>query len=122
MLLTALLLGAAALLLFLASMALERGQWVQWDRNAVGSVIFLAAVAGAPAYSLYFWLLQRLEAYQLATVQWMETLVAIIETAFFLRLGLSFAMVAGSLVTLVSLLWVMRAQTEDDDTVSLLGN
>jgi drug/metabolite transporter (DMT)-like permease len=119
---TALLLGAAGVLLFLASMALERGQPVGWNRNAVGSVIFLAAVAGAPAYAVYFWLLQRLEAYQMATVQWIETLVAIMETAFFLRLGFSFAMIAGSLVTLATLFWVMRARTEDDDTVSLLGN
>ena len=85
-------------------------------------VIFLAAVAGAPAYATYFWLLQRLEAYQVATVQWIEPLVAIAESALFLRMGLSFSMIAGSLVTLVCLLLVMRARAEDDNTVSLLGN
>ncbi len=53
------------------------------------------AVAGAPAYATYFWLLQQLEAYQVATVQWIEPLVAIIESALFLRLGLSFSMIAG---------------------------
>jgi drug/metabolite transporter (DMT)-like permease len=119
---TALLLGAAALLLFLAGMALERGQPVEWSREAIGSVAFLAVVAGAPAYAAYFWLLQRLEAYQAATVQWIEPLVAMLEGAFFLRFGLSFTMIAGSLITLVSLLLVMRARAEDDDTVSLLGN
>ena len=88
---TALLSGAAALLLFLASMVLERGQPAQWNHNAIGSIVFLALVAGAPAYATYFWLLQQLEAYKVATVQWIEPLVAIIETAFFLRLGLSFS-------------------------------
>jgi drug/metabolite transporter (DMT)-like permease len=67
-------------------------------------------------------LLQHLDAYKVTTVQWIEPLVAIIETAFFLRLGLSFAMIAGSLVTLTSLLLVMRARAEDDKNVSLLGN
>ena len=119
---TALLLGAAALLLFLASLALEHGQPVQWNRSAIGSVAFLAVVAGAPAYATYFWLLQRLEAYQVGTVQWIEPLVAILESALFLRVGLSFSMIAGSLVALVCLLLVMRARAEDDNTVSLLGN
>jgi len=119
---TAMLLGAAALLLFLASLALEHGQPVQWNRSAIGSVAFLAVVAGAPAYATYFWLLQRLEAYQVATVQWIGPLVAILESALFLRIGLSFSMIAGSLAALVCLLLVVRARAEDDDTVSLLGN
>ena len=119
---TALVLGAAALLLSLASLALEHGQPVQWNRSAMGSVAFLAAVAGAPAYATYFWLLQRLEAYQVGTVQWIEPLVAIIESALFLRLGLSFSMIAGSLIALGCLLLVVRARAEDDDSVSLLGN
>jgi drug/metabolite transporter (DMT)-like permease len=119
---TALLLGVAGLLLFLASLALEHAQPVQWNRSAVGAVVFLAAVAGAPAYATYFWLLQRLEAYQVGTVQWIEPLVAIIESALILRLGPSFSMIAGSLVALLCLLLVMRAQAEDDDTVSLLGD
>ncbi|MGA3227099.1 MAG: DMT family transporter [Acidobacteriaceae bacterium] len=122
LLVTALVLGNAAWLLFLASLALERGQPVQWNRNAIGALLFLALVAGAPAYAIYFWLLQQLETYKVVTVQWVGPLVGILETAFFLRLRLSFSMVAGSLVTLASLLVVMRARAEDDNTVSLLGN
>jgi drug/metabolite transporter (DMT)-like permease len=119
---TALLLGVAGLLLFFASLALEYGQPVEWNRGVVGAVLFLAGVAGAPAYATYFWLLQRLEAYQVGTVQWIEPLVAVLESALVLRIGLSFNMIAGSLVALLCLLLVMRARAEDDDTVSLLGN
>ncbi len=119
---TALLLGASAVLLFLASMALERRAQVQWNRDAIGAVIFLAAVAGAPAYATYFWLLQRLEAYQVATVQWIQPLVAISESSLFLHLGFSLTMIAGSMVTLVCLLIVARARAEDDNCVSLLSN
>jgi probable blue pigment (indigoidine) exporter len=121
-LVTTFLLGTAALLLFLASLALEHGQPVEWNRSAMASLAFLGAVAGAPAYATYFWLLQRLEAYQVGTVQWIEPLVAVIESALFLRLGLSLSMIAGSVIALVCLLLVMRARAEDDDTVSLLGN
>jgi drug/metabolite transporter (DMT)-like permease len=119
---TALVLGAAGLLLFLASLALEYGQPVQWNRSGVAAVLFLAGVAGAPAYATYFWLLQRLEAYQVGTVQWIEPLVAILESALILRIGPSFNMIAGSMVALLCLLLVMRARAEDDDTVSLLGD
>jgi probable blue pigment (indigoidine) exporter len=118
---TALLLGAASLQLFLVSLASERGQPVQWNRSAIASVAFLAVVASALAYSTWFWLLQRLEAYQVGTLQWIEPLVAILESALFLRIGLSFTMIAGSLATLVCLLLVVRARAEDDNTVSLLS-
>jgi drug/metabolite transporter (DMT)-like permease len=119
---TTMVLGVAALLLFFASLLLEHGQPVLWNRSALGAVAFLALVAGAPAYAAYFWLLQRLEAYQLGTRQWIEPLVAILESALFLRLGLSFMMITGSLITVVCLLLVMRARAEDDNTVSLVGN
>jgi drug/metabolite transporter (DMT)-like permease len=118
----ALLSATAAVLFFVAGMAFERGQLSQWSHNAIGSIVFLSLVAGAPAYATYFWLLQHLEAYKVTTVQWTEPLVAIIETAFFLRLGLSFTMIAGASATLTSLLLVMSARTEDDKNVSLIGN
>jgi drug/metabolite transporter (DMT)-like permease len=101
---------------------LERGQPAQWNQSALGSLIFLGAVAGAPAYAIYFWLLQQREAYQVATLQWMEPMVAIAETALFFRLPLSLSVIAASLVTLVCLLLVMQSRAEDDKNVSLLGN
>jgi drug/metabolite transporter (DMT)-like permease len=119
---TVLLLGVAGSLLFVASLALEHGQAAQWNRSAVVALAFLAAVAGAPAYAIYFWLLQRMEAYQVGTVQWIEPIVAILESAFFLRLGFSFSMITGSFIALICLVLVIRARAEDDDTVSLRGN
>ncbi len=118
---TAWLLGAAAPLLYLAHLVLERGQAAEWNGSAIGSVVFLA-VATAAAYPAYFWLLQQLEAYQLATVQWVQPLVAIAETTAFLRLRLSLSMIAGTVIALVCLWVVLRARPEDDDSVSLLGN
>lgn len=119
---TAFLLGPAALLLFAASMLLERGQSFPWNRDAIVAVALLATLGGALPYSLYFWLLQKREAYQLATLQWIQPLVALGETAIVLRMGYSYSMLVGSLVTIGSVLVVMRARVEDDDTVSLLGN
>jgi putative membrane protein PagO len=118
---TAWLMGAAGLLLLLARLLLERGQAAEWNGSAIGSVTLLA-VATAAAYPTYFWLLQQLEAYQLATVQWVQALVAMAETAAFLRLRLSLPMIAGTVIAMICLWVVMRARPEDDESVSLLGN
>jgi drug/metabolite transporter (DMT)-like permease len=115
------LLGTAAPVLFLASLLLERGQTAEWNGSAMASVALLA-VATAAAYPVYFWLLQQLEAYQLATVQWVQPLVALAETAAFLHLRLSLSMTAGTVIALLCLWVVMRARPEDDDSVSLRGN
>ena len=112
------LLAGAALLLFLASLGLERGP-MHWTRPAAMSVLALGAFGGALAFATYFWLLQHVAAYQAATVQWMQPLVAMIEGALLLRMRLSGTMICGSLITLVCLMIVMRARGKDDDTVSL---
>ncbi len=119
---TAVLLGAAGLLLLCVSTVIERGQTVQWNRDGIWSLVYLGAVAGAGAYATYIWLLQRMEAYQAVTVQWIQPLVAVMESAWLLRLRPSFALIAGAVVTLGCLLVVVRARPEDDDSVSLLGN
>ena len=68
---TALLLGAAGCSFFLPVWP-SNGAAGGMEPQCAWFVIFLAAVAGAPAYAVYFWLLQQLEAYQMATVQWIE--------------------------------------------------
>lgn len=119
---TAFLLAGAGTLFLLGSLLFERGQPVHWDRSAIGSLLLLAAIGGAPAYAAWFSLLQRLEAYQVITLQWVEPVIALAESALLLRMGLSLPMIAGSLITLGSLIALLGARAEDDDTVSLLGN
>jgi drug/metabolite transporter (DMT)-like permease len=118
----ALLLGPAALLLGIASMMFERPAPTPWTGNLLLSLIFLGAVAGTGAYITYVWLLQRMEAYQVATLQWIEPLVAVLESACLVHIVPSFRIIAGAIVTLVCLLLVLRARPQDDDPVSLLGD
>jgi putative membrane protein PagO len=119
---TACLLGGAGFLLLAASLGLERGQSVQWTREVVRALAVLGVLGSALPYVLYFWLLHRVEAYQLATVQWIVPLVGLVETAIFLRIGLSSSIIAGAVVTLGCVLVVTRARQEDDNTVSLRGD
>ena len=113
------LLGAAAPCFAVASACLERGQTAQWNIHAMAALVFLALVPGALAYSAWLWLLQRLEAYQLATVQWLEPLVALAEGSILLRAGFTWTMLSGCLITCAALWMVLRARLEDDQTVSL---
>ncbi len=103
--------GTAAPLLFLASLGLERGQPVEWNRNAIGSLVFLAVLAGAAGYAIYFWLLQQLEAYQVEHAAMDRASGGDRSRApCFCAPGLSFSMIAGSAVALVCLMVVMRAR------------
>ena len=118
----ALLLGPAGVLLGMASLAFERGVPMQCTWEVILSLIFLGAVAGTGGYVTYVWLLQRMEAYQVATLQWIEPLVAVLESACFVQIAPSGRIFAGTVVTLVCLLLVLRARPEDDKPVSLLGD
>jgi drug/metabolite transporter (DMT)-like permease len=119
---TALLLGPAGVMLGIASMVLERGPVMQWNGALILSLIFLGAVAGTGGYVTYVWLLQGMEAYQVATLQWIEPFVAVIESAWAVHIAPSFRVIAGLIVTSICLLLVLRARPEDDNPVSLLGD
>jgi drug/metabolite transporter (DMT)-like permease len=115
------LLGGAGGVLLVASLGLER-ESVQWSASVVRDLVVLSVLSGAAPYVLYFWLLQRVEAYQIATVQWIVPLVGLAESAASLRIGLSYSIIVGAVVTLGSALVVTRARLEDDNTVSLRGD
>lgn len=112
-------LGCAAIILAIGSLLTERDQAVPWSRSAVESLLYLGALSGAVGFSTYFWLLKQLTPYQLASIQWMEALVAIVESAVLFRQALSWGVIAGALITLASLVFVMRAQSGEDDPLSL---
>jgi drug/metabolite transporter (DMT)-like permease len=119
---TFLILGSAGILLLFVSLLLERGESVAWNPSSLGALAFLALVAGAPAYAIYFWLLGQLDAYKVVAVQWVEILAALGEAALSLRAGWSYRMITGAVIAFVSLLVVTRSRFEDDDTVSLIPN
>jgi drug/metabolite transporter (DMT)-like permease len=67
---------AAALMGVLAG-ALERGRPVVLDAPSVGSVLYLAVVGSALAFTVYFWLLRHLPATRLALISYAVPVVAV---------------------------------------------
>jgi drug/metabolite transporter (DMT)-like permease len=56
----------------------ERGRPVKIDGAAVGSVLYLAIVGTAVAFSLYFWLLRHMAATSLSLTAYFIPLVALV--------------------------------------------
>ena len=116
---TMLQLSVGAILLAVVSAVLERGRPSHWNGDALAALLFLSLGATVFAFPLYFWLLKKMEAHQIGTIQWFEPLVAVVEGAILLREPLSWRMIVGGTIVLASVVYVMRAGEEDDATVTL---
>ncbi len=105
--------------LALASLAFERGRPSLWSTQAIVAIVFLSIFASAISFSLYYWLLQRIEAYQLTSLQLVVPIIAVAEGAAFMREAVPWSMVAGAAVVLGSVFFVMRAKQTDEREIAL---
>lgn len=105
--------------LALGSLLFERGRTSAWDTQSVVALVFLSIFASALSFSLYYWLLQRIEAYQLTSLQLVVPIIAVAEGAFFMRETVPWTMILGAAVVLGSVYFVMRAKQADEREISL---
>jgi drug/metabolite transporter (DMT)-like permease len=108
------------LLLFGGSAIFERHVTSEWTRDAVGALWFLIICASCFGFTGYFWLLQKMEAYKVATMQLIIPLVAIAEGALWLRERVPVSMMIGSAIVLASVGFVLRAGRQVDEPISVL--
>jgi drug/metabolite transporter (DMT)-like permease len=101
----------ASILIGLASLLFERSQKTAWTVQSVAAMLFLGVISSALGFLLFYWLLQQIEPYKLATRQLIMPLVAITEGFFLLHEGLPWTMVAGTPVVLGSVWIVLRSAT-----------
>ena len=83
------------------------------------SAISLAVFSSGVALPLYYWLLTRWEAEQVATSQWIITLVAIAEAAVILREKVPAVVGVGAAIVIVSLGWTLTSSGSDKSAVTL---
>jgi drug/metabolite transporter (DMT)-like permease len=105
--------------LALASMVFERGQPSTWSTQAIVALVFLSVFASALSFTLYYWLLQRIEAYQLTSLQLVVPVLAVAEGALFMMEPVPWTMIAGAAVVLGSIVFVMRARRGDEQEIEL---
>jgi drug/metabolite transporter (DMT)-like permease len=105
--------------LALLSLIFERGRASVWSGQSILALVFLSIFASAVSFSLYYWLLQRIEAYQLTSLQLVVPIIAVAEGAAFMREAVPWTMVAGAAIVLGSVVFVLRAKRADEQEISL---
>jgi len=107
----------SAAALFVASLIFERGRSSDWNQTSILALGFLTIFGSVVAFSLYYWLLGTMQAYQLSTTNLVVPVIAMAEGALLLRERVPLLMVASALLVLVSVAIVLRA---DDEQVTSL--
>jgi drug/metabolite transporter (DMT)-like permease len=109
--------AVSAVLLFLGSLLVERDRPSDWNLSSVLALLFLSVFGSIIAFSLYYWLLTQLEAYQVSTSNLIVPIVAIAEGALLLRERVPLLMIGAAVLVLVAVAAVLRA--EDESSLAL---
>jgi len=102
-----------SIVLFWGTWSLEAHQHARWTTRAIVALAFLTIFGSAAAFVIYYWLLKKLQPYQLSTISLIIPLVAIL-------LGLldgdriPLLMLLAVLVVLGSVWSVLRAENEKE--------
>jgi drug/metabolite transporter (DMT)-like permease len=102
-----------SVLLFWGTWSLEAHRDARWSPRAIAAMVFLTIFGSMAAFVIYYWLLKRLQPYQLSTISLIIPLVAIL-------LGLldgdriPLLMLLAVLVVLGSVWSVLRAEKEKE--------
>ena len=111
---TGIQMAVAAVLTTAASLTLERGQESHWTAVSFSMLVLLAVFGSAVAFSLYYWLLRDITAYQLGTIDLVVPLVATSEGALLLRESIPPLMIAAMVVVLGAVLVVIRTESSEE--------
>jgi drug/metabolite transporter (DMT)-like permease len=102
-----LLFGSVALLW--ATWALEPNSRAIWNRTALLAMVFLVLFGSCAAFVIYYWLLKKMQPYQVATISLITPVVAVLEGALFAQERIPLLMVIAIAVILGSVGMVLLA-------------
>ena len=111
--------AVAAALLCVTSLLREGRSESTWTSSAIWALVFLALFGSVVTFSLYYWLLRSLLPYQLATLNLIVPLIAIMEGALILREPVPLVMLIASLVVLAAVGSILRAEDEEPQELGL---
>ena len=99
---------AAALLLLLGG---ARGMSlpVRWKVDSVASLTVLSLAEGVVSLPLLLWLLSRIEAWKVASLQWAATVIAVAEASLILHGEPTLLMMLGAVMVLVAVIWLLKS-------------
>jgi drug/metabolite transporter (DMT)-like permease len=101
-------LAFAAVFLGVLSAFTERGQPSTASSGTYLALLVLGVAVSGVTLPLMYWLLTELASWQVATLQWSATLVAVAESAWFLRAKPSTQMWMGAALIVGATFWLLR--------------
>jgi probable blue pigment (indigoidine) exporter len=105
-----------------AAWALEAHRHAVWTRSALVAMAFLIIFGSAAAFVIYYWLLKKLQPYQLSTISLVVPLIALLE-GWLAGEPIAWMTVIAICVVLGSVRFVLRAEAEkqpDGDNILML--
>jgi drug/metabolite transporter (DMT)-like permease len=105
-----LLFGSVAL--FWATWALEAHSHAVWTRTAGLALAFLVVFGSCAAFVIYYWLLKKMQPYQLSTISLLTPIVAVLEGSLLLREPVPLLMIVAVAVVLGSVATVLLSRPE----------
>ena len=110
-----------AVVLSIVSLVTETGRSSDWNSTSILALGFLTVFGSVITFSLYYWLLRNMQAYQLSTINLVVPVVAMAEGALLLRERLPALMIGACVLVLVSVATVLRAEDEPELTLKVSG-
>jgi drug/metabolite transporter (DMT)-like permease len=114
---TAIQFCVSAVVLFARSLIFEQNRPSDWNQTSILALIFLTVFASVVAFSLYYWLLKSMQAYQLSTTNLIVPVITMLEGALLLREPVPLTMIGAAVLVLVAVGVVLKA--DDDKPLSL---
>jgi probable blue pigment (indigoidine) exporter len=99
-----------SVVLFWGTWALEAHRHAHWSRTSLLALAFLTLVGSCVAFVIYYWLLKRMQPYQLSTISLVVPLVAVLAGALIGREPIPLVMLIAMAVVLGSVGSVLRAE------------
>jgi drug/metabolite transporter (DMT)-like permease len=109
---TALQLLFGSVALFWATCALEPRRHAVWSRAAVLALAFLVVVGSCAAFVIYYWLLKKMQPYQLSTISLITPIIAVLEGALLMHEPVPLLMLVAIAVVLGSVGTVLLSAPE----------
>jgi drug/metabolite transporter (DMT)-like permease len=100
-----------SVVLFWGTWALEAHRHAVWTRAALLAMAFLTIFGSAAAFVIYYWLLKKIQPYQLSTISLIVPLIAIME-GLLAGESIHLMMLIAVIVVLGSVRSVLRAEAE----------
>ena len=101
------------------SAMMERGEPSHWSRDSAIALALLSIVGSAGALPLFYWLLKQVQPSELASVEWMQPLVAVVEGAVLLRQPIPTEFIVGSAVAVACAGALVSAARQSGSSASL---